>query len=180
MNINYLFSIITLYISNEKVAKTKLVITKLSNKKINFKFSMINHGVEATEFVLPLEIFVDENNLNTFMKMYKEDNIIIDENNNYDEKVNNCHYSVTFSNGRILSFHNFSLEETNNFRNHMFNIQYNKQEIRVLFAEEKKERKGTFRLRETGFMGITSTLLTIFLVLSLLFLGLWLYKMFIK
>ena len=136
MNISYFMSVLELYLSKENKNKTILNIVKYHNEKIKVNFTM-NHDLnETTNFFVSYEHFMDTNNLRDFLTSYKGNFIVIDEKYEYDKTIENCYYCITLSNGRKLSLKKFSLDEINNIRNLIYNINYKPEEIKIILDQE--------------------------------------------
>lgn len=176
MNINYLFSIITLYLTKEEERKTNLNIVKQVNNKVRFNFSMNQSANDVTTFVLPYDIVMQDTNLTTMLKTYKQNLMIIDEKYEYNKIDQTCYYYALLNNGRVLTFNNFSIEEVNNIRNVLYDIKIQKEEIRVIFDEEEDERPKAYRLQEAGFTSYRTLFLVTVCFLGILILSLWLFK----
>ena len=173
MNYDYIYSIISLYLKNEKEDnKTQLMIIKRKDKII-FRFSMKKEAQEQTTFDLPLEEF--SNYLDSIIKKYKSNLLVIDEKYEMDSQKKNCLYSLKFSNGRILSFYNFNVLEINNIRNNIFSIDTRPNEIRIKEEKETVSMNYKPRLQETGFISSSIFLIVLYLT-DLLVISLWIFK----
>ena len=127
MNINYLYSIIELYLKKETDDKrTNLNIIR-ENNQIHFKFNMNKNDSDMTSFSLLSDVVLENNVLSSLIKLYKKQNIIIDEKYEVDKVNGSCYYYALFNNGRSISFRNFSLVEINNIRNIIYDIKFKKE-----------------------------------------------------
>lgn len=160
MNIDYLYSIVELYLKKEtKDRKTFLIIKKFDDN-IEFSFGMKNDIEDKTKFNIPTEEF--NNHLADFLNKYKEELMIIDEKYTCDNISGNCNYFVLFNTGRSISFKGFSVLAMNNVRNILYDIRINQNEIRVEEINAKKQMiyQPRLRLQQAGF----SSYVTLFLV----------------
>lgn len=181
MNISYFMSVLELYLAKEKEYKTNLNIIKCQNEKIKINFTM-NHDLnETTSFFVLYDNFMEKDNLSTFLQTYKNGLIIIDEKYEYDKLSETCYYCIILSNGRILSFKNFTLEEINNIRNYVYNINYYPEEIKVVLDEEEKSGyyHRNFALGTTGFTSFLTLFVVIFVIVNVLVITLWIFNNFI-
>lgn len=182
MDINYLYSIINLYLSKESDdKKTNLNVIKGNDNQIEFNFNMNKNDPETTSFKVVNDLVLEEKNLNNFIKTYKQHNMIIDEKYDYDKVNDNCYYYIMLNNGRSISFRNFSLIEINNIRNIIYDIKFQKEEIRIVFEEEQEfENPVNYRLRQAGFASFGTLFMTIVWFLNIILVSLWVFKLFIK
>lgn len=183
MDINYLYSIVNLYLSKENdEKKTNLNIIKISDEEIQFNFNMNEKLIEVTSLVLPFEKVFNNDNLTTFLQLYKQKFIIIDERYEYDKENDLYDYFIKFNNGRKIAFCKFELLEINNIRNVIYNIKIQKEEIRVVFEDEHAEEKVNFalRLQQTGYANYVMLLLFSIGFLLIFILSLWIFDIFIK
>lgn len=181
MNISYFMSVLELYLAKEKEYKTNLNIIKSQNEKIKINFTM-NHDLnETTSFFVLYDNFMEKDNLSTFLQTYKNGLIIIDEKYEYDKLSETCYYCIILSNGRILSFKNFTLEEINNIRNYVYNINYYPEEIKIVLDEEEKSGyyHHNFALGTTGFTSFLTLFVVIFVIVNVLVITLWIFNNFI-
>lgn len=181
MNISYFMSVLELYLSKEKEYKTNLSIIKYQNNKIKINFTM-NHDLnETTNFFVLYDSFMEKNNLSEFLNSYKKNLIIIDEKYEYDKLNEICYYCIVLSNGRILSFKNFTLEEINNIRNVVYNINYRIEEIKIVLDEEEKDgyyHRGLL-LGQTGFASFLTLFVVILIIFNVFVVALWIFNNFI-
>lgn len=178
MNISYFMSVLELYLSKEKEYKTNLSIIKHQNEKIKVNFTM-NHDLnETTSFFVLYDTFMNNDNLYDFLQFYKKNLIIIDEKYEYDKLSEICYYSITLSNGRILSFKNFTLTEVNNIRNLVYGIISSPYQVEILLDE--KEKRGYYHpgtlLGQTGFASFLALFFVIITILGVLILTLFVFK----
>ena len=183
MDINYLYSIVNLYLSKENdEKKTNLSVIRKSDEEIQFNFNMNEKLIEVTSFVVPLEKVLDSLNLTTLLQMYKQKFIIIDERYEYDKENDLYDYFIKFNNGRKIAFCKFNLLEINNIRNVIYSIKIQKEEIRVVFEDELEEEKVNFslRLQQTGYANYVMLLLSSLCFFAIFILSLWIFDVFIK
>lgn len=181
MNISYLYSIVELYLKKENdEKKTNLSIIKTDNNKIQFNFNMNKIDSEITSFWLPVEKVFENNNFYRLMKDYKQNLIIIDEKYNCDNQ-NSCYYYILLNNGRSISFKNFSIIDINSIRNIIYDIKFQKEEIRIKFEDDKEENntKYYFRLQRTGFASLKTICVVGICFLIVFVLSLWVFKTFV-
>lgn len=178
MDINYLYSIVELYLKKETLnKKCNLVITKLENDRIQFSFNMDTNDVNVTTFSIPVEEVFENDNFQKLIRTYKQNNIVIEEK--YSDVNNN--YYILLNNGRMVSFKKFTLVEFNNIRNIIYDIKMYKEDIKIKFEEEmENENKYYFKLQPTGFINfkILSIVTICFIVIFIL--SLWIFNIFIK
>lgn len=164
MNINYLYSIIDLYQKNEKDnKKAKLSLTK-EEENIRFSFGMSDNKQEKTIFTLPIDTISEH--INDIIKKYKGSLLVIEEKYEHDGDTDYCYY-VKFNNGRVITFNHYTLIEINNLRNMLYNIEINKEEIRI--PKEKTNNISSYQyhynynnlLLKTGFSSYKALIFTI-------------------
>ena len=180
MNIDYLYSIINLYLKKENDhKKTSLNINKIDDK-VEFNFNMNDIDSDKTSFVIPFDEFY--NHLDGFVEKYKENIMIIDERYNSDKVNGTCYYYVLFKNGRRISFNGFSMFEMNDIRNALYDIKINKEEVRVNDIEEEKQMpyEPRLRLQQSGFSSVASIVLAIIFFADVLVITLWVLKLIFK
>ncbi len=180
MNIDYLYSIFDLYLHNEKQnKKTNFYLTKKEDT-IECSFNMGEDDTEKTEFSLPYEDVMKQ--LGNILNTFKEDILIIDEKYNVDNQNNTCYYHVLFQNGRTLTFDGFSMLELNSIRNVLYNININKEELRVSNIGEEKEMayKPRLRLQQAGFTSYVTLFLVALFLVDVLVIALWIFKVISK
>ena len=137
MKIDYLNSIIDLYLKNDYNYKKTCLAIKKNPQELEFCFSMKNNKNDKTKFSISnLDI---SNNFSSFLNRYKQDLLIIDEKYDYNRNNNTCYYYVLFKNGRTLSLNGFTIVEINSIRNILHNIQIRQEEIRIDVHEEEKK-----------------------------------------
>ena len=175
MNESYLLSIINLYLNNEDDNnKTTLNIEK-QNENIYFSFGMTTSS-DTTKFFLPIEVV--NSCLEKVLLNYKNNSIIIDEKYDYDKVNKTCYYYVLFNNGRKVSFNGLNINETNLIRNYLYNIQINKEEIRVKVVEA--DNKVRFKLQYAGFISLKNIFFITIFFLDVFIVSLWVCKAFLK
>lgn len=181
MNISYFISVLTLYLNKEKESCTNLNIKKEKDEKIKVNFTMNNDLNETTSIFILYDDFMEQNNLQYFLQTYKGNLIIIDEKYEYDRLSETCYYCIILSNGRILSFKNFTLNEINNIRNLVYNIDYHPEEIKVVLDDNQKD--GYYRPRmllgQTGFASFLTLSVVILIIFNVFVLALWIFDNFI-
>ena len=178
MSYDYIYSIISLYVKNETDdKKVNLNLTKTS-KKVVLKFNMKKEDDNKTTFDLPYEVV--NNYIENILNIVKENLLIIDEKYELDSQKKYCYYYVKFSNGRILSFNNFSIVEINNIRNILYNINLRRDEIRIeLDAKEEVKMNYKPRLQESGFISHSSLFLMVLYLADAFMISLWIFKVLI-
>lgn len=181
MNLSYFISVLELYLNKEKEYKTNLRIIKYQNEKIKVNFTMNNDLNETTNFFVGYDSFMDKNNISYFLNNYKQELIIIDEKYEYDKLSETCYYCIMLSNGRILSFKNFTLEEINYIRNFVYNIKYNPEEIKVVLDSDEKSGyySRSLLLGQTGFVSFLTFFLIILVIVNVLIITLWICRNFL-
>ncbi len=179
MNIDYLYSVIDLYLKNENEhSKTNLNIQKADNN-IQFSFTMKEDNPDKTTFYLPIDLV--NNYWYYLLNRYKKDLLIIDEKYEYDKVKNTCYYYVLFKNGRIISFNGFSIVEINGLRNCLYSIRINEEEIRINLEPEKETLyQPMLSLQHAGFSTFKTIFFITLFILDILVISLWVCKIFIK
>ena len=175
MKYDYIYSIVELYLKNETDdRKVNLSLTKTS-KKVILKFDLKRESDEKTSFDLPYDVV--NNYIENILKKFKNNLLIIDEKYELDSQKKYCHYVVKFSNGRTLTFNNFSIVEINNIRNILYNINVRRDEIRI-DLDEHDEVKMNYkpRLQEAGFASHTSLFLMALYFADIFMISLWIFK----
>ncbi len=174
MNIDYLYSIINLYLKKEKANLKINLNMRNDGDKITFKFNMDKDDPNKTDFSLPYDEVNQE--LVNILKTIKQNQMIIDEK--YQNKQSDYHYSVLFQNGRSLSFDGFSLVELNNIRNILYDIQINSSELRL--TDLNQERKMAYtplpKLQQAGFASYTTLFLVALFLTDVFIIALWVFK----
>ncbi len=179
MDIEYLYSIIDLYLKNEdEHNKVNLNIQK-KDSNIEFKFTMRHDNPDKTSFTVPLE---EVNKYwYKFLNKYKEDLLIIDEKYDYDKVKDTCYYYVLFKNGRMISFDGFSLLEINSLRNCLYTIRIDQEEIRVNLDEHKQMAyQPKLNLQTAGFSSYKTLFFVTLFILDVFVLSLWICKLLMK
>ena len=180
MNSDYLHSIINLYLSRENDKhKINLAIEKKKDKVL-FRFSMKQDSLDKTDVQIPFDNINME--LGLILSKLKKDLMIIDEKYNYDKVEETCYYYVLYNNGRAISFNGFSVLELNNIRNLLYDININKEEIRVNNVDEEKQMvyKPQLRLQTAGFSSYGALFLTVLFFADVLIISLWIFKLLMK
>ena len=179
MNIEYLYSIIDLYLKNENDnSKICLNIRKIDNN-IEFKFTMRRDNPDKTVVMLPLEQV--NNYWYDFLNKYKSNLLIIDEKYKYKKENDTCHYDVLFVNGRTISFDGFSIIEINGLRNCLYTIRIDSEEIRVNLDEEKDPKyKPQLNMQVAGFSSFKTLFFVTLFILDIFMVSLWICKLLMK
>jgi len=175
MDIDYLYSIIDLYLDNEKDNhRTNMVIEKQDNN-VCFSFNMDENDFEKTILNLSIEDFSKE--INNVLNYYKQEIIIIHEE--YANNQENPSYKVFLQNGRTISMNGFSVLEINNMRNTLYNIRIDSDEIRLEALNEKKPiaYKPPFGLQQTGFASHTTLFLIALYLTDIFLIALLIFKL---
>ena len=179
MNIDYLYSIIDLYIKNENdEKKTNLSVSKINNN-IRFSFNMKDNGPDKTTFDIPIKVI----NASSwkFINYYKKELMVIDEKYTYNKNNNICNYYVEFKNGRVITFSNFNLLDINNIRNYLFNMKFNIQEIHVELNKEKEMMyKPQLKMQYAGFTSFKILLVSVLIFTNIFLISLLIFNTFIK
>lgn len=173
MDINYLYSIVNLYLKKEKGNKrTNLSLVK-DNEKIKFSLNMDKDDVDVTSFEISNDELFENNNFKNLIQNYKKNNIVIDEK--FDNKI----YNILLNNGRRLTFENFSIIELNDIRNIIYDIKFQKEEIRIDFLDDEDiDNKYYYTLRPTGFANFKTIGLIAVCFLVVFIVSLWLFNVF--
>lgn len=174
MNVEYLYSIVNLYLKKETDKKKTILNIKKNDDSVEFSFSMKNVNEDKTTFVIPYTDFCD--NQIDFLKLYKEELMVIDEKYTY-HNLDNTSYYILFNSGRVISFDGFSVLEMNNARNILYDIKFNQDEIRLEANEEKEMAyKPRLRLQQAGFSSYATLLLAVITFVAVLFIILLVFK----
>ena len=173
MDINYLNSIVNLYLMKENNDKrTNLILVK-NNDRIMFSFNMDKDNIDVTSFIISYDELFKNDNIKTLIQNYKDKTIVIDEK--FDNKV----YSILLNNGRRISFENFSVIELNDIRNIIYDIKFQKEEIRIDFLDvEDIDNKYYYTLKPTGFANFKTILVIAVCFLVVFIVSLWLFYVF--
>ena len=176
MDIDYLYSIVDLYLKKEKDNKRTYLNIKKLDDHVEFSFSMKNEAEDKTESKLSYEDF--NARMLDFLTRFKEDLMIIDEKYDCDSISGKCNYFVLFNNGRSISFKGFSVLEMNNLRNMLYNININQNEIRVNEIDKKKEMvyQPRLRLQQAGFSSFATIFLIAIFFVGILVIALWVFQ----
>ena len=173
MDINYLNSIVNLYLMKENNDKrTNLSLVK-DNDQIKFSFNMDKDNIDVTSFIISYDELFKNDNIKTLIQNYKDKTIVI------DEKLDNKVYSILLNNGRRISFENFSVIELNDIRNIIYDIKFQKEEIRIDFLDDEDiDNKYYYTLRPTGFANFKTIILIAVCFLVVFIVSLWLFNVF--
>ena len=179
MNIGYVYSIITLYLEKENTEKKTHLLLKKQKDKVNFSFRMQEDGEETT-FDIPMDLF--NANINTLLEKFKTNQIIIDEKYEIDKSKKICYYRVQFQNGRVISFDLFPILDLNNIRNNLYNIQFEKDKLRIdqINKEISPSYKSTFTLQPTGFASFFVIFISVIFFSGVFIAVLWICKLLMK
>ena len=180
MNIDYLYSIVELYLKKEKDGKRTYLNIKKLDDNVEFSFNMGKVDDDKTEFKLPYEEFSQR--MLDFLKKYKEDLNTIDEKYDYDSINDKCNYFVLFNTGRSISFKGFSVLEMNNLRNILYDININQEEVRVNEIDEQKQMvyQPRLRLQQAGFSSFATIFLITIFFADIFVIALWIFKSLLK
>ena len=172
MNINYLYSMVNLYLKNENDhQRLKINITKKEDSVL-FSFNMKKEDIDKTSIKLPMQI-VNEH-FYDIIQLFKGDLLIIDEKYDYDKVKDECYYYIKLNNGRMIIFNGFSLMELNTIRNIIYNIDIRQDEIRI-GKEEEEILPNKWNLKYAGFISpvtiflVTIIILVVFVISLLIF-----------
>ena len=174
MNIEYLYNIINLYLSNEKGShRTKMHIEKQEDN-IRFSFNMDENDLDKT--IVNLSVDEVKGEISNILNYYKQDIMIINEE--YKNNKTNPYYHILLQNGRALSFDGFTILEINNMRNILYNININSEEIRLDALNEQKELayKPAFTIQQAGFASYTTLFLVALYLTDAFLIALWIFK----
>lgn len=173
MDINYLNSIVNLYLMKENNDKrTNLSLVK-DNDQIKFSFNMDKDNIDVTSFIISYDELFKNDNIKTLIQNYKDKTIVIDEK--FDNKV----YSILLNNGRRITFENFSVIELNDIRNIIYDIKFQKEEIRIDFLDDEDiDNKYYYTLKPTGFANFKTILVIAVCFLVVFIVSLWLFNVF--
>ncbi len=174
MNIDYLYSIVNLYLKKETNNKKTILNIKKSTDTVEFSFNMNKDNEDKTTFVIPYDEYIKE--VFTFLKLYKEKLMIIDEKYDYNNATCTCYYYVLFNSGRCISFNGFSILEMNNVRNILYDIKINQEEVRLENKKKEMAYKPRLRLQQAGFSSYATLFLMVIFFLMVLVLSLWVFK----
>ena len=176
MGIDYLYSIVNLYLKKETdVKKTYLMIKKLDDK-VEFSNKMQKSNEDKTTFVIPYDDY--SKCLLDFLKKYKGELMTIDEKYDYDNVSGNCKYFVLFNSGRCISFNGFSVLEMNNVRNELYDININQDELRLEEIKDEKQMvyQPRLRLQQAGFSSFATLFLVVMIFAMILIAALLVFK----
>ena len=176
MDSDYLYSIVNLYLRNETDSKKTALNIKKLDDQVEFNFDMNEKNSEKTNFLMPYDMY--RAHLNNFLNLYKQELLVIDEKYKSNKETNICDYYVQFKNGRSISFSGFSILEMNDIRNILFNIEINKNEIRMDGIDEEKHMvyQPRLRLQQAGFSSMATLFMVIIFFADLLVIILWIVK----
>lgn len=174
MNMNYLISVINLYLSKEK---NNYLIIELSNTDDNIKISLSysNSYNDKTYIKINKNLFYKDINLliNTI-----QSNVVINE-----EKIDENVYSVIFKNNRTIKFINFSNDDIISIRNNFNFTNYEHlYDLKLTSSEDKnydeiyKENKNTNLKFSFGFGSFITIFLTSIWFLDIFMIALWVFK----
>lgn len=174
MNINYLLSILDLYLMKEKNGSLIIEVDNIENLvKVEFCYSF--DAYNKTFVKINKEVFF--NNISYFLKKV-QGNLIVEK-----ESFNNQVYEIEFIKQRKLSFKKFTKDEMELIRNNLTNI---KNEFKFEVEEVTYDQKYNLNSKTPRLslsMGFTSYL-TLFLTsswfLAILMLALFTFKLFIS
>ena len=171
MDIDYLYSVLNLYLKNEKANyKTSLSIEK-KDEIFEFNFNMGLPSQDKTTCKLTIDDFNIE--IYNILNIYKKDTMVIDEKNS-----NKNNYEFIFQNGRKLSFLGFTILEINRMRNIIYNITINSDEIHLVEVEEENKMvyKPSLLLQQAGFIANSNVFLIVLYLVDIFVIALWIFK----
>ena len=173
MDINYLYSIVNLYLKKENNdKKTNLSLVK-DNERIKFSFNMNKDDIDVTSFIISYDELFENDNIKNLIQTYKDKTIVI------EEKLDNNVYSILLNNGRRLTFENFSVLELNDIRNVIYDIKFQKEEIRIDFIDDEDiDNKYYYTLNPTGFISLKNILMIAVCFVIVFIVSLWLFNVF--
>ena len=171
MNMNYLLSILDLYLLKEN--NNPLIIELINNNNIvKFELSYLNSYEDKTYIKLDKEIF------------FKDIKYFLDKiQSNLDiksESIDNNIYNITFSNNRKINFINFDVKDIELIRNNLNHTNYElmfKENKTETYNEILKENKSNQKLAfSMGFSGFITIFLTAIWFLDIFMIALWIFK----
>ena len=180
MNMNYLISILNLYLSKEN---NNSLIVELNNvnDSIKIELSYSNSYRDKTYIKLNKDIFFKDVKL---FVLKIQNNLTIKE-----ELIENNKYSIVFSNNRKVSFVNFSASDIEliranvNFMNYesLYNLNINTSDNVSIdesssYEEIYKENKQSNLKFSFGFTSFITILLTSVWFLDIFMIALWIFK----
>ena len=180
MNKDYLYSIVNLYLKRE-TEKRRIVLDIVKQEdNVEFRFNTNNNDEDKTSCIIPYDEY--STFINEFIDLFKADLMIIDEKYDYNNENSTCYYLAKFQSGRTISFKGFTIIETNNIRNQLFNIKINQDEVRVSEIDEEKQMayKPQLRLQQAGFSSYASLFMIVLFFADLLVIALWIFKIIFK
>lgn len=159
MNIDYLYSIINLYLRKENnESKTNMIVTQ-KDDNVEFKFNMNIEDPNTTTFLFPIDLF--EENLNNIVNLYQNNQVVIDEKYDYNKEKDICEYYIKFKNGRKVTFENLSINYLKDIRSYLYSSSLNLNEINMTNIKDIDFNKfqNNFTPAYTGFASFKSILL---------------------
>lgn len=177
MDINYLYSVLSLYLVQEDENKVIINLTKLDDN-IKFSFSNQKNINDITTFNIKYTEMMEENNLREFLCKFKSQILVKDEKYSYDQVNNKGYYLLVLNNGREISFKDFDINEINKIRNLFYNNTDSSKEIilkETNISHEETKQKPVLRLQEQGF----ASYLTIMLI-GFCFIAIFLIVLFVQ
>ena len=175
MDINYLYSIVNLYLKKENDDKRANLSLVKDNDQIKFSINMDKDDIDVTSFIVSYDELFKKNNIKFLIQNYKNKTIVI------EEKFHNKVYSILLNNGRRLTFENFSVIELNDIRNMIYAIDLKKEEIRIDFLDDEDiDNKYYYTLKPTGFASFKTILVIAVCFLVVFIVSLWLFNIFLR
>ena len=173
---DYLRDLFNLYLSKENKDKKTILNIKKIEDNVEFSFKMKKDDEDKTTLVIPYNDY--SKYVVEFINTYKKDLIIIDEKYDYDKSTSTCYYYVQFNTGRVVSFNGFTVLEINNVRNILYDININKEELRVEELTEEKEMayKPRLRLQQAGFSSYATLFFVVIFFLGVLVISLLVFN----
>jgi len=172
MDLNYLLSILDLYLLKEQ--SDHLIIEIHDNNIIKVECAYASSSLNKTYVKVNKDIFFE--NLNYIISKIQS-NLNIK-----NELYNNNIYKVIFNNNREISFIKFKNEDLikirNSFNNTIDNFSFNKIEIdnTINYNEIYKENKKNKVSYSLGFSSFITIFLTSIWFLDILLIALWIFK----
>ena len=178
MNINYLFSVLNLYLSKEN--NNHIILDISRSNYYTFSLSMSDSSTDITKVIIndediTIKLFED------LINKIKESSISIDDK--YDCVSDNIiTYHVTLNNGREIIFNNFTKEEINLFRNIIYHISIYDKDMKVKLDKDNdlSQIPYNLRLKQAGSTSLISIVLVLLWIVDIIFITLWIFKQFIK
>ena len=154
MNIDYLYSVINLYLKKENEhSKTNMKIIKKGDN-LKFNINMDSSDYNNTTFFFPMDLF--DTNMEYILGMYKNNHVVIDEKYEYDQLKDECHYSLVLKNGRKLFLDGFSIEYLTKIRNIIYKDSVSEDELKFKYNDLVNDNYGFQNNLQPSFAGFAS------------------------